>query len=209
MTDLFFNNHKQAFWSNSNNPPIKVFELTPHITGNFPKVFVAVSQQGMSICLSYFVQKAKWLDFNTLNQEKIERQDYLWEQNCLECFFELNHQNGYLEMNSSPNGAYNFYTFDDYRTPNTIPPKHDNWLSICQLDNYHLNDWHTRHISVQFDDYFAQFAKPNHICKITKRHPTAILYQNGEPIYYAIKHASPPDFHNKAYWMNCKFVDAL
>lgn len=206
MTDLFFDNHKHTFWTNSTNPPIKIFELTPHCTDDCPNVFVAISQQGMSVCLSYFIQKADWLDFNELTQEKIKRQDYLWEQNCLECFFELNHQAGYLEMNSSPNGAYNFYRFDDYRTPNTIPPKQDDKLSIVYTPSHTMHDdWHIRHINVMFNEYFMEFAHHGQVpCTVSKFHPTVILYKNNEPIYYAIKHASPPDFHQKAYWVNCK-----
>lgn len=207
MTDLFFDNHKQTFWQNLPHSPIQIFELTPHCVGDYPNVFVAISQQGMSICLSYFIQKADWLDFNELTQEKIKRQDYLWEQNCLECFFELNDSLGYLEVNIAPNGNFSAYRFDEYRTPNTMPPMRDDKLFIYQAYNNHLNDWHTRHIGIKFNEHFMELLKSRQPCKITKLHPTVILYKNNEPIYYAIKHASPPDFHNKAYWTAFESVD--
>lgn len=209
MNQLFFDSHIQAFWANSNHPSIHIFELNPHIKGCFPKVFVAISQQGMSICLSYFVQKTDWLIFETLTQQKIARQDYLWEQNCLECFFEFNHQKAYLEMNSSPNGRYNFYTFEGYRTPNTMPPKKDNQLTLCYIPTKHTHpDWHIRHIDIILDEYFLALTHHGQACYLSKYHPTAILYHNQNAIYYAVTHANPPDFHHKDYWISNKIIQS-
>lgn len=208
MNTLFFDTHKQAFWSNSKNPPIEVFELTPHITGNFPKVGVALSQQGGSICISYYIEPCEWLDFSDFNEKHFDYQDYLWEQNCLECFFELNNSLGYLEVNVAPNGNFSAYRFDEYRTPNTMPPMRDDKLLVFPTHFYGLNGWHTRHIDIKFNDHFMDLLQAKQSCKITKLHPTVILYKNNEPIYYAIKHASPPDFHNKAYWTKFNAIDS-
>lgn len=37
---------------------------------------------------------------------------------------------------------------------------------------------------------------------IGKINPTAILYRDGAPIFYAAQHADPPDFHDKTFWQD-------
>jgi hypothetical protein len=54
----------------------------------------------------------------------LTRQDYLWESTCFEAFIGILDQPAYFELNLSPSCAWNLYRFDDYRTPNTMPPPH-------------------------------------------------------------------------------------
>ncbi|MES2965141.1 MAG: hypothetical protein V4760_14745 [Bdellovibrionota bacterium] len=47
---------------------------------------------------------------------KRERRDELWKGTCLELFVSRPDSEGYLEMNLSPSGDWNLYSFDSYRT---------------------------------------------------------------------------------------------
>lgn len=199
MKDLLNSSHLLAFWGGHTLPQIRQFALTPHQDGDCPPVVVVVSEQGMSLCLSYFIKHTSWLDFPDFDPKHMTHQDYLWQDNCLECFFELNQSQGYLEINLAPNGAFATYRFTDYRTPNTLPPPRDDKLSLYQIRKHTVAGWHTRHVGIKFNEYFA--TPPCHLSKI---HPTAILYREGNPIFYATRHANPPDFHDKRYWQTLK-----
>lgn len=195
MAHLFKDSHVLAFWGNHIPPKISAFALSPHQDDDCPPIFVVLSQQGMSVCLSYFIKHTSWLNWSKFDPKQMTHHDYLWQDNCLECFFELNHSQGYLEINLAPNGAFATYAFTDYRTPNTLPPPRDDRLSLYHIPKHAVAGWHTYHVGIKFNEYFAKSP-----CQISKIHPAAILYHDGEPIFYAIRHASPPDFHDKKYW---------
>lgn len=192
--------HRQAFWQeDSPFSPVSHFWLNPTID-NAPKICVALGVQGSALQLSFCIQQCDWLQPFRYKGNGMGRQDFLWENHCLECFFDLNDspiQNGYFEMNFSLNGAFNLYQFEDYRTPNHLPPvwaKGSVSSKITDVSNLYDEYNKIYHLTITLDDINAM-----HINKI---HPTAILYPNGEPIYYAIEHANPPDFHNKAFWQS-------
>lgn len=68
-----------------------------------------------------------WANFHTFNPlilERVMRQDYLWQDNCFECFIAADQSADapYLEINLATNGAFNLYYFDGYRQPNSLPP---------------------------------------------------------------------------------------
>ncbi|WFF38162.1 hypothetical protein LU290_07840 [Moraxella nasibovis] len=192
--------HQAVFWGElwgkkSKSPPqIHLYELVA-TQSDAPAVSVAVSFGQNAIHLSYFIEPADWLHLPTIGSQNA-RQDYLWERNCLECFFEFGGQDGYAEMNFSPNPAsdgcnlYNLYHFDSHRTPNVMPPRQLTGQIITRQTNPSLG-MHAYHLTVVLD---------RDVQTISKINPAAILYQNGKPIFYAIRHANPPDFHNKHYW---------
>lgn len=190
--------HQLTFWQ-ADNPfaPVQQFWLTPTID-DAPKICVAFGVQANALQLSFCIQQCDWLTPFRYKGNGMVRQDFLWENNCLECFFELQNnpnQNGYFEMNFSLNGAFNLYQFENYRTPNHLPPvwaKGNVLSTITDISNLYSEYDKIYHLTITLDGV-------NNL-NIGKINPTAILYQNGEPIYYAIKHANPPDFHNKAYW---------
>lgn len=206
LTNRHLDNHWQNWTKNQTilPPHFALYSLTPHQNQpDYPKVVVCVSLQGMSLQLSYFIEKKDWLIFADFNQQDFVRKDYLWEENCLECFIELNNQSSYFETNVSPNGAYNFYHFDDYRTPNVMPPRQEKHLQLLQNNPNLVDNWYEKHLNIQINHYFAEFAQQGiDVCQITKINPTVILYQNNQPIFYAINHANPPDFHDKHHWIN-------
>lgn len=165
-----------------------VYALTPNIKAA-PTVLVGITVQKDCVELSYFIEKKDWLCDFSYRASRFVRQDFLWEQNCLECF--VAHADGYLEMNVSFDGAYNLYYFDGYRTPNVMPPVCDTKATLA-LKYSHLDNFLVRHISLQLNDARTP----------TQINPTVILYQHKQPIYYAVHHATPPDFHNQRYWID-------
>lgn len=186
---LFF--HRLAMPSTT-----KRFILTP-TTDDAPKIQVIVSTQKDTLQLSYYIEQCDWLNVSYHPTDKLERQDFLWEEHCLECFFDLQGGAGksYFELNFSPNGAFNLYRFDDYRSPSTLPPmRADGSVTVNKNEHIYQNQItiNVYHLGVTLDGIKQM--------NINNINPTATLYHNGTPIFYASCHASPPDFHNKAFW---------
>lgn len=139
-------------------------------------------------------------DFASFDKNLVKPSDFLWEKNCLECFITDNHKS-YFEINASPTGAYALYQFDDYRLPKQMPPKATNALQFF-WENQTINQ-----IIRDFDDnnFLSSFSFLIQLpinFQLTKINPTVILYQDNQPIFYAVNHASPPDFHDKSFWLN-------
>lgn len=121
--------------------------------------------------------------------------DFLWEQNCLELFVS-DKQSAYYEVNASFDGRFAVYEFDRYRDPATLPPKKSEAITF---------DWRNVEtgsaLVYQFRLLFlakARFA----VDAIARLHPCAIFYINDHPLFYAVNHANPPDFHDKTFWSN-------
>ncbi len=149
---------------------------------------VVASVMGDTLYLSYFIECCNWL--NVTRTHTLSRQDYLWQANCLECFFDFG-QNAYFEMNLSLDGQFNLYEFDNYRTPSCLPPRWADGM-VFMIDGNFAPNHHTYHLGIKLDNY--------HALSIHKINPVAILYHDGEPIFYAKSHVKPPDFHDKTYW---------
>ncbi|MCL1623056.1 hypothetical protein M2R47_02150 [Moraxella sp. Tifton1] len=184
----------QAVFHGETSPTIHTHELMASAV-NAPKIQVAFSNKDRLACLSYLIERTSWLDLPDMTTPKGGiRQDYLWESNCIECFFEFESGLGYIEMNVSPHQEqyhYNMYDFHDYRMPHVMPPMHaDGNITIHHSSI--LKTHHIYHLAIDF-------AQKNQ--KITKINPCVILYQENTPIFYAINHASPPDFHAKSHWL--------
>lgn len=199
--------HAQFFYNNVSNDGLKCWQLTGISEINadvcFPDVWVCVSQQGMTLNLSYFIEKNCGIVLQDLNSQQYTRKDFLWESNCLELFFELSGEKTYFEVNVNPTGSFNAYEFEDYRSPDVMPP-----LQALNLDVGHLlvkdkENWYIGHFDIRLNHHYQHFAhhKP-YLCHVSKINPTVILYQDNEPIFYAVNHAIPPDFHNKHYWLS-------
>lgn len=195
----FYEQHRALFWGEHTTPPLFVHTLTPTFDAlaqhtitqiAIPKVSVICSVIKNCLQLSFIIQKTPWLTLPPFVPSHLKHTDFLWQDNCLECFVEFNHHQSYSEINFSPNGNYAIYHFDDYRTPNCMPPKQGEGTIFVPDGNFDDAKHWVRHLAIQF----------SHFQTLSKLHPTAILYYDGTPIYYAITHATPPDFHHKAYW---------
>lgn len=154
------------------------------------------------------------LDWSDWHPDHVHFTDYLWQETCLECFIAPKSSATYIEVNASPNGRYALYRFDDYRTPDHLPPPalyntQDkkaariywplSYINSCtdtkktiqqdsQEFNHHFNIPLSELRAIDPDFYPAYL------------HPCVILKLAGVHLYFAPAHPSPPDFHNKDYW---------
>ncbi len=185
--------HRQAIWGKVAPSLLQSYVLTATKT-NAPNIHVVISVMGDTLYLSYFICRCDGFGVDWMDVKQaltLTRQDYLWEADCLECFFDFG-QEGYFEMNFSPNGGFNLYQFDGYRSPSHLPPTWADGM-VFLTDDQSTSDYHTYHLGIKLDNH------PN--LPIHGMNPAAILYHDGTPIYYAVRHAAPPDFHDKDYWV--------
>lgn len=125
----------------------------------------------------------------------------------------------YIEINASPSGQYALYKFDRYRYPSTLPPKplfKNDGKTRADLDWIAMNDYpeppeDCKKLTNRRYQYQRTFKVPlalwhNQVdCSdnslITHIHPCVILYFGDTALYFASNHPSPPDFHNRQYWI--------
>lgn len=184
----FFGDHKPL--DDDDTIFTRYFELSP--TSELAVgISVVVSTENDSLQLSYFLANGELEQTNILLDEldKLTRADFLWENTCFECFFDTG-DSAYFELNFAPSGAYNLYRFDNYRTPDTLPPNQADGELI--LETRALDGFKSYFLTIKMTDISA--------LDIININPTAILYQDGMPHFFAVNHATPPDFHNKEFW---------
>ncbi|MFB6348204.1 hypothetical protein ACFBZI_01875 [Moraxella sp. ZJ142] len=195
-------------------------QLTPitdgdaaHLDLPTPAITASIGNLNGKLHLAFFIQKtphteqifanipkqlpsqAKSCDDKSSNAV---RADFLWESDCFECFFGPKQAKGYFEVNAATDGRYNIYRFDDYRTPKQLPP-------VADDDHRLIFDGHESFS----DGYVCRFAIAHHHqpldLSMLDVNLTAILYPLvagvSVPIYYASRHATPPDFHCRQYWL--------
>lgn len=110
-----------------------------------------------------------------------ERADNLWRSTCLEIFLGQPGAAGYLEINLSPSGAWNAYSFTNYRE------------GMTETDCVILVDFHRDASAVAARLLFNALPLPLTIG------PAAVIEKdNGELCYFALKHGDKPDFHDAA-----------
>jgi len=126
----------------------------------------------------------------------------------------------YIEINASPEGPYALYKFDSYRSPTTLPPRPlmyvdgqtraaIDWIDgnnpkllidypISTHERYHYQ----RSFRMPLDSLTSLNRKSDYSndALIKYMHPCVILSFGATILYFAPKHASPPDFHNRQYW---------
>lgn len=133
----------------------------------------------------------------------------------------------YIEINASPDGRYALYQFEAYRNPSTLPP-----APLYHLDRHERVgiDWddedlqqaspvdtslpaesspacalpsHERRFGIRLHQLSnRQYVLNNMV--VESIHPCVILKFNETALYFAPRHASPPDFHNRHYWSKFK-----
>ena len=130
----------------------------------------------------------------------------------------------YIEINASPDGQYALYEFDSYRSPSKLPPKSlmqadgqtraaIDWIDCSDTPKSLIDSTISAYPSY---NYQRSFRVPlSSLMKITSAHkkpaclnediilyihPCVILSFGETALYFAPKHASPPDFHNRQYW---------
>ena len=113
----------------------------------------------------------------------LERKDRLWESTCLELFLSSPDDPSYFEINFSPSGAWNSYSFSGYREG--MQPKPDIELHEFRVDRP--------------GSIIASFL----IGKVSGAAllgPATILANiDGRLRYFATKHGETPDFHDRKH----------
>lgn len=150
------------------------------------------------------------------------RKDYLWENTCLEVFLAIlpnktknkthtANDLAYVEYNMATNGDWNAYLFNQYRTPDNMPPvrltnaepprviSNDDYVfSVCiNLQN----TWQTLKINKTDKTLSDCQTDVTWLCNITAViNKTLNPSHQPELLYFASKHATPADFHQKDCW---------
>ena len=135
----------------------------------------------------------------------------------------------YIEINASPEGQYALYEFDSYRSPTTLPPRPlmyadgqtraaIDWIdgnNLKLLIDYPISTHERYHYQRSFrmplDSLTSLNRKSDYSndALIKYIHPCVILSFGATILYFAPKHASPPDFHNSQYWTPFDRLSAL
>lgn len=125
-------------------------------------------------------------------QNPAVRCDDLWKTTCLETFFSAgeNNDDPYVEINCSPNGNWNAYSFSRYREGMTPSSK------------IHVELKKTQDESKTPSPVFLLEIRSTEPLKIKSISTTMVIeFITGEKSYWALRHPSPKaDFHNKEVW---------
>lgn len=118
------------------------------------------------------------------------RKDELWKSTCLEAFFSSGTKNEdpYAEINCSPNGDWNAYSFQSYREG--MMPSSEISVHLTQKKS----NEHTAQFWVEI-----QSTAPLNIHSVGLS--MVMEFTTGEKSYWALRHpASVADFHSKVGW---------
>ncbi len=218
-------NRHQALFAHRAIETVRTFPLIAVIDGDFvhldkvvspPAITAFVSVADGAVQVSFVVEKTchtkdvfAVADLGeSAKQLPMCRADFLWQQDCFECFIGHMDKSAYLEINANTAGEFNSYQFDGYRTPDVMPPVanhaydvqsfvHQDEVTFCfgfEVVNFKATNFETTETTTSID-----------VARL-KINPTVILYPviDGQavPIYYAYQHAVPPDFHQQAVWQS-------
>jgi hypothetical protein len=119
-----------------------------------------------------------WPEFTAL-----ERKDELWKSTCLELFLSSPDDPSYLEINLSPCGAWNSYSFSGYRNGMTTQPN----VKLIEFDN-------------EGPGVISACFQINQLPDPVLLGPSAILSaKDGSLGYFSTTHGDGPDFHNRQH----------
>ena len=117
------------------------------------------------------------------------QQEGLWEKTCLEFFIKKNSAPSYYEFNFSPNGNWNGYFFESYRSkpeilhlkPEILFLKNDSTLKVqFQMDG----------INIMQDEYSYL------LCAV-------FVFKNHKQKFFSISHPKEkPDFHDPTHFID-------
>ena len=119
-----------------------------------------------------------------------QRADDLWQHSCFEAFLQAYGDEGYLEFNFSPSGAWAAYRFAGRRRGRESPE-----LTAPQMEVRHGPDWLAMNIQLSLAG-IAEFAGS---IPISAGLSAVIEDDHGSLSYWALAHgAAQPDFHDPA-----------
>lgn len=127
---------------------------------------------------------------NTSTLPPGNRKDELWKTTCLEAFFSSGIQNEdpYVEINCSPNGDWNAYSFQNYR---------EGMMRSSEV-SVHLKQKKSAEHEAQF---WIEIQSAASLSIHSFGLAMVMGFTNGEKSYWALRHpASAADFHSKEAW---------
>ncbi len=167
--------------------------------GNFahqyaPDIAVTAVIAGDLLKLTYAVNPS-WASAKALvwpAYTELNRAMDLWHSTCFELFVGPAESTTYLELNLSPSGAWNCFSFDDVR----LGMKTSDALSVIlmqpeahilnvELDVSALNDYDSVHLGLS----------------------AVLAYASDHNDYYALSHGNKPDFHHPQHHRMIKLDD--
>jgi hypothetical protein len=147
-----------------------------------------VDAHGLLNCEFAFHQ-ASGVDFGSIH--KPVRQTSLWENTCLEWFLKPKGESKYWEFNVSPNGAWDVFSFDQYRK------------GMCEEPLIHVGPSLTKNVSenaILFQILWNLSAIGEWFCDNHYELAISCVVVSNETrskSYWSIKHPSEkPDFHH-------------
>jgi len=116
----------------------------------------------------------------------IRRANELWQTTCLELFIGNPGATHYVELNVSPDGAWNCYEFSDYRKG----MQQSSRLELGALDN----QIDSHQLTVTLDIDAGLFSRAVYVGLSAVIEP-----EKGSLKYFALSHGAAPDFHDRSH----------
>lgn len=115
------------------------------------------------------------------------RRDSLWRTTCLELFIAEPDTSRYLELNLSPSGSWNCYTFSGYRQG----MQQGYEMALQQMDSDGVNRRLRALLSFPLT------------CRELLLGPAAVVENSaGRLFYFATDHGDKPDFHDRRFYVH-------
>lgn len=125
------------------------------------------------------------------------RRDELWQHTCLEFFVGVADQTSYLEVNLSPSGDWNVYSFENYRAGmKPHPEARVNLSAFERLEDAKTLKWSASLSGENGKTLNELFGVNVPYCPLVLGATAVLEYTTGVKEYWALKHAGDkPDFH--------------
>lgn len=166
------------------------FSLIPHPGTQDPvdriQITGRVQIEGAAIRLQYDIAgdcgSLQWPPFGTL-----QRRDGLWRQTCLEFFMRGPDARQYWEFNFAPQGGWNAYVFDDYRSAMRTEDR----IDVVTLASHSAGEAGCR-LTAEFSIQPLHLTGRHLLCGIS----AVAAWRDQGHQYFALSHcAAQPDFH--------------
>lgn len=146
------------------------------------------------LCLEYTLSSNSTISKVFLPKfENTHRKDELWKSTCFEAFLFYNEPD-YIEINISPSGAWNAYSFSSYRKGMVMTED----LNLTHLSSSHSD--REFHLEACFDYSVKKYPYSIQLCSILEDSNTEELS------YWALDHDNDkPDFHLKRLSTNYRW----
>jgi hypothetical protein len=118
-----------------------------------------------------------------------KQRDELWRSTCFEVFFARPGETGYWELNISPCGDWNFYSFRDYRQGQESEARVESLASVAERKG-------SEAYSLEVTIPLAAILAPHPQAPLQLGVTAVIATTVGDLSYWALRHCGEkPDFH--------------